>query len=135
MSLASINIFMYVYVCVCVNQTYVPPTRWLAGKKSACSAGDMGLIPGQEDSLEKENGNPLQYSCLGNPVNREAWWAAVHGVTKESCTRLSYSTTTQQPLLTGLSRTWGKVTWLGELRIVKQRVTSAWLPSISRWLK
>ena len=38
---------------------------------------------GQEDPLEKEIGNPFQYSCLGNPVDRGAWWATVHGVTEE----------------------------------------------------
>ena len=38
---------------------------------------------GQEDSLEKGNDNPLQYSCLGNPMDRGAWWATVHGITKE----------------------------------------------------
>ena len=43
---------------------------------------------GQEDPLKKENGNPLQYSCLENPMEGGAWWAAVHGVTK-SQTRLS----------------------------------------------
>ena len=37
---------------------------------------------GQEDPLEKENGSPLQYSCLENPMDREAWGATVHGVTK-----------------------------------------------------
>ena len=53
------------------------------GKESTCNAGDLGLIPGLERSLGEENGNPLQYSCLGNPVDRGAWWAAVHGVAKE----------------------------------------------------
>ena len=43
---------------------------------------------GPEDPLEEEMGNPLQYSCLENPMDRGAWWAAVHGVTK-SRTRLS----------------------------------------------
>ena len=49
---------------------------------------DQGLILGQEDSLEKENGNPLQYSCLENPMEGGAWWATVHRVAK-SRTRLS----------------------------------------------
>ena len=44
--------------------------------------------PGWEDPLEKENGNPLQYSCLENSMDGGAWWATVHGVTK-SQTRLS----------------------------------------------
>ena len=40
-------------------------------------AGDMGLIPGQEDSPGEGNGYPLQYSCLENPMERAAWWAIV----------------------------------------------------------
>ena len=51
------------------------------GKKSACSAGGLGSILGQE-SPGGGNGNPLQYSCLGNFMDRGAWWAAVHGVTE-----------------------------------------------------
>ena len=43
-------------------------------------AGDAGLIPGLGRSLEEGNGNSLQYSCLGNPTDRGAWWAIVHGV-------------------------------------------------------
>ena len=50
------------------------------GKESACNAGAPGLIPGSGRSPGEGNGNPLQYSCLGNPMDREAWWAAVHGV-------------------------------------------------------
>ena len=46
------------------------------------NAGDMGLIPGLGRSVGGGNGNPLQYSCLGNPMDREAWWATVHGVAK-----------------------------------------------------
>ena len=40
------------------------------GKESTCNAGDLGLIPGSERSPAEGNGNPLQYSCLGNPVDR-----------------------------------------------------------------
>ena len=58
------------------------------GKESACNSGDPGSIPGSGRSPEEGNGNPLQYSCLGNPMDREAWWATVHGVTN-SWTRLS----------------------------------------------
>ena len=46
-------------------------------------AGDAGSIPGLESFPGEGNGNPLQYSCLENPMDREAWWATVHGVTKE----------------------------------------------------
>ena len=60
---------------------------WLCGKESAYNAGaagDMGLIPGYGRSPGGGHGNPLQYSCLGNPMDRGAWWATVHGVAKES---------------------------------------------------
>ena len=57
-------------------------------KASACSAGDLGSIPGSGRSPGEGNGNPLQYSCLENPMDGGAWWAAVHGVAK-SQTRLS----------------------------------------------
>ena len=43
------------------------------------SAGDVGLIPGLGRSPGEKNGNPLQYSCLGNPMDREAWWASPWG--------------------------------------------------------
>ena len=61
--------------------------RWLSGKESACQAGNGGLIPGSGRSPGEGNGTPLQYSCLENPMDREAWRGAVHGVTK-SQTRL-----------------------------------------------
>ena len=53
-----------------------PPT-------SAGDTKDVGSIPGSGRSPEKGNGNSLQYSCLGNPIDRGAWWATVHGVPKE----------------------------------------------------
>ena len=52
------------------------------GKESTCDAGDMGLIPRSRRSPGGGNGNPLWYSCLGNPMDRGAWWATVHGVAK-----------------------------------------------------
>ena len=52
------------------------------GKESACSAGDPGSIPGLGRSPGEGNGNSLQYSCLGNPLDRGALWATVHGVTR-----------------------------------------------------
>ena len=58
------------------------------GKESTCNVGDLGLIPGLGRSSERGHGNPLLYSCLENPMDREAWPAAVHGVAK-SWTRLS----------------------------------------------
>ena len=53
-------------------------------KDSACNAGDMGLTPGLGRYTGKGNGNPLQYSCLENPMDRGAWWATVHRGLKES---------------------------------------------------
>ena len=50
------------------------------GKESSCNAGDPGSIPGSGRSPGEENGNPLQNSCLGNPLDRGAWRATVHGV-------------------------------------------------------
>ena len=58
------------------------------GKESACNAGDKGSIPGLGRSPGEGHGNPLQYSCLENPMDRGAWQATVHGVTW-SQTRLS----------------------------------------------
>ena len=52
------------------------------GKASACNARDPGSIPGLGRSPGERNGNPLQYSCLENSMDRRAWWATVHGVTK-----------------------------------------------------
>ena len=52
------------------------------GKESACNAGEPALIPGSERSPGEGNGYPLQYSCLGNPMDRGAWRATVHGVAK-----------------------------------------------------
>ena len=67
----------------------IPPRRLLGfpggsdTKESACSAGDLGSIPGSGRSSRERNGHPLQYSCLENSMDGEAWWAAVHRVTKE----------------------------------------------------
>ena len=49
---------------------------------NARDAGDTGSIPGLGRSTGKGNGNSLQYSCLGNPMDRGAWWATVNGVAK-----------------------------------------------------
>ena len=55
---------------------------WLSGKESTCNAGYIGSIPGSGKSPGEGNGNLLQYSCLENFMDRGAWWATVHGVTK-----------------------------------------------------
>ena len=51
-------------------------------KNLPASAGAMGLIPGSGRHPRDGNGNPLQYSCLENTMDRGAWWATVHGVAK-----------------------------------------------------
>ena len=59
----------------------------MVNKESACNVGDLGLISGWERSPGEEHGNPLQYSCLENPMDRGAWQATVHGGHKESDTK------------------------------------------------
>ena len=69
------------------------------GKESACSAGDPGLIPVSGRSAGEGNGNPLQYSCLGNTVDRGAWQATVHGVTRVGHDLGTKTTTTKLYLI------------------------------------
>ena len=61
------------------------------GKESTCNVEDLGLIPGLERSREERNGNPLQYSCLENSMDKGAWWAVVHGGHKMSNTTVQLS--------------------------------------------
>ena len=63
-----------------------------AGEESSCNAGDprdAGSIPELGRFLGEENGNPLQFSCLENSMDRGAWWATVHGVAKSQTEQLS----------------------------------------------
>ena len=60
--------------------------RWLSSKEYACQCKRPKFDPGSERSPGEGNGNPLQYSCLGNSMDRGAWQATVHGVAKESDT-------------------------------------------------
>ena len=55
-------------------------------KASACNVGDLGLIPGSGRSPGEGNGNPLQYSCLENPMDQGAWWATDHGIAESDTT-------------------------------------------------
>ena len=71
-------ISMYLYI----SMQHMGLPWWLSSKESTCNAGDMGLIPGSERAPGEENGYSLQYSCLGNPMDREAWRATVHGVSR-----------------------------------------------------
>ena len=65
------------------------------GKESACSAGDPHLVLRLGRSPGEGNGNPLQYSCLENPMDRGAWWSTVHGVA-----RVGHDLTTEPPTIT-----------------------------------
>ena len=77
----------------------------LDSKESTCNAGDLGSVPGSERTPREGNGNPLQYSCLGNYMDRGEWWATAHEVAK-SRTQLSDCTLSGRagaPFPTGLS--------------------------------
>ena len=50
------------------------------GKKSVYNAVDLGSVPGSERPPGEGNDNPLQFSSMGNPIDREAWWVTVHGI-------------------------------------------------------
>ena len=67
-------------------QNPLPQPRVFPGgsvvKNPPDNAGDMGSTSGSGRSPGGANGNPLRYSCLGNPMDRKAWWATVHGATK-----------------------------------------------------
>ena len=69
-------------------------------KETICNAGDLGLIPGSGISPGEGNGNPLQYSCLRNPMDRGACQATVHGVT-ESQTQLTCFTLSSHTVFLG----------------------------------
>ena len=85
-------IYIHLHTCIFYIHIYFFffffSPRWLSGNKSACQAGDVSSIPGLGRSPGEVNANPLQYSCLRNPMDRGAWWATVQGVTK-SLTQLS----------------------------------------------
>ena len=70
------------------SDVFKGPSQWLSSKQSTCNAGDVGSIPGSGIFPGEGNGNPLQYSCLENPMDRGVWQATVHEV-KKSWTRLN----------------------------------------------
>ena len=84
--------------------------------ESACNAGDPGSIPGLGRSPEEGIGNPLQYSFLGNPTDRAAWWAMVRGVA-----RVGHDLATKPPPW----RCFRSASWLG----ISQESFLGW----SRW--
>ena len=74
------SLFNYLYFYFIYNYLGFPGNS--NGKESACNAGYLGLIPVSERSPGGGHGNPLQYSCLESPIDRGAWWVAVHGLTQ-----------------------------------------------------
>ena len=84
------------YVCICMYVYIWTSQVVLVVKNPTASAGDIGdsdPIPVLGRSSGEENGNPLQYSCLENPMDRGAWWATVHRVTKSQTLLKRFSTT------------------------------------------
>ena len=71
------NIFPNLYLSIHIN--------WASqvAQNPPANAGDLGSIPELGRSPGEGNGDPLQYSCLGNSMDRGTWWAAVHGITKD----------------------------------------------------
>ena len=74
--------------CISLGSTFGPVPGGSDGKVSPCNTGDPGLIPGLGRSPGEGNGNPLQYSCLGNPMDRGAWqsWGCKESETTEQLT-------------------------------------------------
>ena len=92
-------------------------SRWLGGKETACQCRRCrrcGFNPWVRKIpwIFPGNGNPLQYSCLGNPMDRGAWWATVHGVAKSRIQLSDWTTTILRPLG---RLTWGHPVCLGAL--------------------
>ena len=79
-----IYIYIYLYLCLnsCLNsfKLWVGLHRWLSAEESTCQTGDTGSVPGSERPPGEGNDNPLQFSSMGNPIDREAWWVTVHGI-------------------------------------------------------
>ena len=76
--------YIYAYICVYI---YIYVYKWgfphsSVSKEPSCNAGDLGSILGLGRSPGAGNGSPLQYSCLENPIDRGAWQATVHEVTR-----------------------------------------------------
>ena len=89
-----VYVYTLVHLCLCIYDCfylsilcmflvfYILSFPHSSSKESVCSAGDLGLIPGSGRSSGKGNDNPLQCSCLENPMDRGTWWATVHRVAR-----------------------------------------------------
>ena len=72
-----------IFVKIFLDILGFPSGSQMVKKESACNEGDLGLIPGSERSPREGDGNPLQYSCLENSMDRKAWWAIAPWSNKE----------------------------------------------------
>ena len=79
-----VYIYIYICVCVCVCVCVYWLPLWLSSKESACNAGEASSITRLGRFPGGRNGNPLQYSCLENPMDKGAWQSTVHRVAKKS---------------------------------------------------
>ena len=109
-------------------------------KKLPASAGDLSSIPGSGRCPGGGNGNPLQYSCLGNLLDRGAWWATVHGVTKEWYTTLQWNnnskTCSNNETTADTATRVGVTAWLSwRLSIVSSFVSIHLLRRPNRWVE
>ena len=84
------SLFDLLFMFSCLQQGL---PRWLSGKESVCQADVAGSIPGSGGSPGKGIGTPIQYSCLGNPMDRGAWRVTVQGVAKSRTQRSGQRTT------------------------------------------
>ena len=82
----SLNCYIWLHILILYLTLYFIDSGGFPGgsvsKESSCNAGDSGAIPGSGRSPEDRNDNPHQYACLGNPVDRGAWWVTVHGIAR-----------------------------------------------------
>ena len=78
----TIALTVQTFVSKVMPQLFNTLSMFVTGKESACNAGDPGLIPRSGRSPGEGDDNSLQYSCLENCMDREAWWATVHEVAK-----------------------------------------------------
>ena len=118
------NFQIYNTVLLTVNTDFPSGS---AGKESTCNVGDtgdLGLIPRSRRFPGGGHGNPLQYSCQENPMDRGDWWATVHGVTKNR-TQLKWLSLAHHSL-----ESLCRILYTQNLFILKQGICTFWPPSL-----